>query len=177
MNLARLFSYTRRLETAVESLDEKLEATENFLTAKRAAWSISQAELSRESAMRAAAEAMRDHFKEEVSRLQAQLLERNRDNAALTDRICLLSRTVPVSESLKRETTEPDPEKLKELIDQSIRHGGPVSQGRQHAEAAVRRAEEEIEAQRMRTEIPPAAKAAAASALSIEDLDDLAQTE
>jgi hypothetical protein len=177
MNLARFFNYTRALETAVRASRKAQETSDALLVAKTAQWHATDSELTRETARRESAEAMREHFKGEVERLQGQLSVRNQTIVDLTDRICLKNHTVPVSEPLRSESPFPDPQNLGELLDQSVRLSGPVSSGRRNAEAQLMKRQAEEEAQRMRASVPVAGAAAAVKAVSLEELNDLAQTE
>lgn len=111
----------------------------------------------------------------ELERAQAEIERLRAHELALIDRVCLVQRTVPVSEPLREELKTPaaDPQ---ELIDRSVRRSGPVATARQEAEAARAQQIALAEAARLRAaerSLPNQPAAAIATARALEEMNGL----
>jgi hypothetical protein len=189
--LARLFPYTRKLETEVarwmetgtqlqarhvsemETAEEHAEALATELRTIADELFEERRKLAAEHTLRVSAEAVRDERDRELGRLRADKAEQiaslneeikslRENNLGLLDRVMIKQQMVPVTESLKPEPlTAEEKEKRSQQVD-SIRRTGPVAKSRQEAEAAYYAEQERIDLLRSKDADKPQAAAAGA---------------
>lgn len=136
-----------------------------------------------EQSLRLVSEHYRVALQDQQTRLHAELerahaeIERLRAHElALLDRLCLVQRTLPVSEPLREAPKANGSADVQDLIDRSVRRSGPVATARQEAEAARAQQYAQAEAARLRAaerSLPNQPAAAIATARALEEMNGL----